>query len=168
MEIMELIDQLENLAGGSRKVPITGKTIVNGEKLRDLVDRMRLSVPEDMKQAAEILEYREQIITKTASEARKLKISAERDAKTLVEDSELVASAKRRAEEIIKEAEERGQKIIAAIEEDVRSRRRGADEYVRETLVKLDEELSAVLETVRRGVDSVTPKDIEEHLSAAS
>ena len=168
MEIMELIDQLETLAGGSRKVPITGKTMVNGEKLRDLIDQMRLSIPEDIKQASEILEYREQIITKTASEARKLKVSAERDAKNLIDDSELVASAKRRSEEIIKVTEERGQKIMAAIEEDVRSRRRGADEYVRQTLVDLDTELTSVLETIRRGIDSVTPKEIEEPFRAAS
>jgi len=83
----------------------------------------------------------------------------------LVDDSEMVASAKRRAEEIIREAEERAQKIVAAVEVDARGRRRGADEYVRDALAKLEGEVSEVLDTVRRGITAVTP--VEEHLTPA-
>ena len=85
-------------------------------------------------QAAEVLERREQILSQTATDARRIKVTAERDARHLVDDSELAASAKRRGEEIIREAEERAYKIVAAVEADALGRRRGADEYIREAL----------------------------------
>lgn len=165
MEIMNLIDKLETLAGGSRKVPITGKAMIDGERLMELIDQMRLTVPQDVREASEVLERREQIITQTASDARRLKVTAERDARQLVDDSEMVASAKRRAEEIIHEAEDRSRQIVAAIEADSLGRRRGADEYVRDTLAKLEREVSTVLDTVRHGITAVTPA--EEHFTAA-
>ncbi len=165
MEIMNLIDKLETLAGGSRKVPITGQVMVAGERLMELIDQMRLAIPTDTQQASELLERREQILSQTAADARRLKVTAERDARHLVDDSEMVASAKRRAEEIIREAEERAQKIVAAVEVDARGRRHGADEYVRDALSKLEGEVSAVLDTVRRGITAVTPA--EEHLTPA-
>ena len=164
MELTNLIDKLETLTGGSRRVPITGKVMVDGERLMELIDQMRLAVPQDVREAGEVLERREQILAQTASDARRLKVTAERDAQHLVGDSELVASAKRRAEEIIRAAEDRGQQIVAAVEADSHGRRRGADEYVRETLVKLEREVALVLDTVRHGITSVTPA--EEHLSA--
>ena len=165
MEIMKLIDKLEALAGGSRKVPIVGRVMVDGERLMELIDQMRLAIPADTQQAAEVLERREQILSQTATDARRIKVTAERDARHLVDDSELAASAKRRAEEITREAEERAHQIVAAVEADALGRRRGADEYIRETLSKLEGEVSTVLDTVRRGITAVTPA--EEHLTVA-
>ena len=124
MEILELIDRLESLAAQARKVPITGRAMIDAERLLELVDQMRLSVPRNVQDANEIIERREQIINQTMNDARRLRATAEQDARALVDESELTKLAKRRSEEIMAEAEQRAERIAT---QTGRSRLRASD-----------------------------------------
>ena len=166
MELMYLIDKLEDLAGGAKKMPITGRTMIDGERLVELVEQLRFAVPKNVQEATEVIEHRSQLISQTSNEVRRLRATAEREARMLVEESTVLAAAKERGEEMIKEAEERAKQLLKRTEAEAKNRRRGANDYTRETLLELETKVAETLDTIRKGIASVTTP--EERAAAAA
>jgi cell division septum initiation protein DivIVA len=158
MEILDLIDKLEALASSSRKLPLTGKAMVRPDQLTELVDQMRLAVPRGIQEAQEVLDRREEIITQSLTDAKRVRTAAEMESRSRVEEGELVKMAKTRADEITEAAAAKGRKLMDRIQTEMENRRSRADEYAKEVLVNLEAEVSTLLHTVRRGLSSVTPK----------
>ena len=151
MEILELIDRLESMVTGGRKVPVLQKAMIAPQKLMEMVDQMRLAVPQSIQDAKEVLERREQIMTQSLKDARRTKAAAETEARVRVEEGELVKEGKKRADEIVYEAQIKGQRILEQVQVEARNRRAGADEYARDVLVKLEQGVSAILASVQHG-----------------
>lgn len=159
MEILDLIDRLEAMAGQAKRVPVTGRAMIDADRLMELIDQMRLAVPRNVQEAQEVLERREQIINQTMLDARRIRATADQDARHLVEDSEMVKVAKRRSEEVLAEAEARGQRLLKAVEVDARSRRVGANQYSHDALAELEEQVVALLNTIHAGQRALTPTE---------
>ena len=157
MEIIELVDKLETMAGQAKKVPITGRAMIDAERLLELIDQMRLAIPRNIQDAQEVMDRREQIVNQTMLDARRIRVTAEGDARTLVEESELVKSAKRRSDEILEDAGHKAERMIALGEKEGRERRHGADVYCQDALAKLEEEVAAVLGTIHAGQRVLAP-----------
>ena len=161
MEILELIDKLEAIAGTAKKVPMTGRTMIDAEKLLGLIDQMRLAVPKNVQEAQEVLDRREQVLEQTKLDARRIKVAVENESRALVDESELTKSAKTKADALIREAEEKRDKIIAAIEAEVRQRSAGADQYAADVLKKLEQQVGVALSTIQNGISAVAPTEEE-------
>lgn len=165
MDILEHINKLETLVTRAKRVPITGRAMIDAERLVELIDQMRLAVPRNVQEAGEILDRREQIINQTKLDARRVRATAESEARTLVDESELTRSAKKRADEIVAEAEERAARILQATEVKAREKMAGVDRYGQESLAQLEEQLLKVLNTVHSGQRVLAPT--EEMVAAA-
>ena len=159
MEILDLIDKLETMATHARRVPITGRAMIDAERLEELIDQMRLTVPRNVQEAQEVLERREQIVSQTMLDARRIRATAETDARALVEESELVKSAKKRSEELMIEAEHRVERAKAAGDAEANRRRVGADQYAQDSLAKLEEQLLGVLNVIHAGQRILSPAE---------
>jgi hypothetical protein len=159
MEILNLIDKLEALATQSKKVPLTGKRMLGAERLLELVDQMRLAVPRGVQEAEDMLGRREQVINQALSDAKRIRAAAEIESRTRLEESEMVRSAKRRGDEILQEAEAQGRQLMERVHVELKVRRAGADDYAREALTSLEQDVEAVLKSIRHGLDAVAPKN---------
>ena len=166
MELMYLIDKLEDLAATAKKMPITGRAMIDGERLAELVEQLRFAVPKNIQEADEVIEHRAQLISQTANGVRRLRATAEREARMLIEESTVLAAAKERGDEIIREAEERAKQIFVRTETEAKKRRRGANDYTRDTLLELETKVAGTLKTIRKGIASVTSS--EERAAAAA
>ncbi len=161
MEMVELIDKLEAMAAKARKTPLTGRAMVDAERLSELVEQMRASIPRNLQSADEVLQRREAIVNQTMLDARRIRATAENDARMLVEGHGLTKAAQDRADGIIDEATQKGQRIITLAEQEARRRREGADQYSQETLAKLEEQALAVLNTIRAGQRVLGPSLVD-------
>ncbi len=104
MDILHLVDRLEELFNNSRPIPLTHNVIVDEDKFLDIIDQMRISVPEEVKKAQEVFTKKDRVMAQAQEEAtRTLQIAREK-ADGLVEKELLVQDAKRRAEQIIDQA----------------------------------------------------------------
>ena len=112
MEILELMDRLERMVTGGRKLPVFQRSMVDPQKLLEMVDQMRLAVPQSVQDAKEVLDRREQIMTQSLKDAQRTKAAAETEARVRVEEGELVKEGKKRADEIVYEAQIKGQRIL--------------------------------------------------------
>ena len=100
-----------------------------------------------------MLEKREQILNQSLAEAKRVKASAISESKTLLDQNELVKEAQKKAEELLEDSQRRAQRLIEQADIESKNSRQGADAYAQEVLYKLEQEVSDVLSTVRRGIE---------------
>ncbi|MGB9639839.1 MAG: hypothetical protein ACPL4H_02940 [Anaerolineales bacterium] len=141
MDIMHLIDRLEEILNESRQLPFTHNIIVDEERVFELIDQMRIVIPEEVKKAQQILAQKDRILAQAQEEANRTLAIAKEKRDQMVEREAIVQAAQARAEQIIAEA--RNEQEIT---------RREADAYVLDTLRKLEMELDRSLTQVRNGI----------------
>ena len=70
MDILQLIDRLEELFNDSRAVPLTRNVMVDEDKMLDIIDQMRIAIPEEVKKAQQLLAQRDRVMAQATEEAR--------------------------------------------------------------------------------------------------
>ena len=55
MDILHLVDRLEELINNSRYIPFTHNVIVDEDRMLDIIDQMRVAIPEEVKKSQQIL-----------------------------------------------------------------------------------------------------------------
>lgn len=141
MDILHLVDRLEELFNESRSVPLTHSVMVDEERILDIIDQMRVSIPEEIKKAQQLLAQRDRIMAQSKEEADRTLAIAREKSEQLVERDAIVEAARGRAEQIMEQARLENEKT-----------KREADEYVLQSLSSLEGELDRILVQVRNGV----------------
>ncbi len=126
---------------------------VDAEKLVELVDQLRVAVPQDVSEAEEVLRKREELLNQSLGEARRIRASAESEFRSRVDENELIQEAKKQSEKLVEEAQEKAQRILDTADSDANTRRTSADQYSQEVLYKLEQEVAGLLGTVRNGIE---------------
>lgn len=138
MTLDELLEQFDEVLDSGFKFP-GKKTVVDVEKLRAVVDEIRLNIPAEIKQAKGIVADRTDIIT-----------NAKREADGIIRNAEERAKAMVAQEEIVKMAQQKAAEIVAAAQTKSRDMRKAAQEFVDDIMRRADEGLTANLGEVRK------------------
>ncbi|MEJ5201693.1 MAG: ATP synthase F0 subunit B [Anaerolineales bacterium] len=141
MDILHLVDRLEELFNESRSIPFTHSVVVDEDRMLDIIDQMRVSIPDEIKKAQQLLAQRDRILAQAKEEAERTLALAREKSEQIVDRESIVQAAQARAEQIIAQA--RAETEVT---------KREADEYVLETLTKLEMELDRILGQVRNGI----------------
>ncbi len=157
MEVLDLMDRLESMAVQAKKMPMSKRSMVDAEELLGLIDQMRVAMPRDLQEAREIMERREQIVSQTMADARRIRTTAEGDARLLVNETEMVKAAQERGREVIETANAKAARIVDIAEEEAQRQRMGADDYSRECLAGLEERVSSMLNEIHAGQRALDP-----------
>ena len=59
MDILHLVDRLEELFNESRPIWLTHSVIVDEDRMLDLIDQMRVAIPEEIKKAQQVISQRD-------------------------------------------------------------------------------------------------------------
>ena len=153
IDIINIIDRLETLVETSKAVPVSGNILIDKKKATELVDQLRLAIPQEVRSAEEVLSQKDHIINQAQVDARRTKSQAEDEFRQRLDQSELVALAETRAEETLRDAEQRANRIIQQTEAESKSRRAEADAYALRSLRGLEKELNAITGSVRKGIE---------------
>ncbi len=140
---------MEILINNSKVMPITGSLMMDKAKLIELVDQLRLGIPQEVRAAEEVLSQKEQLMNVAMADARRAKAKAEDEFSKQLTESE----QQRRAEEILQDAQERASRILQMAEAEAESRRTEADAYALRTLRSLEREINGISGSVRKGID---------------
>jgi vacuolar-type H+-ATPase subunit H len=141
MDILHLVDRLEELFNESRPIWLTHSVIVDEDRMLDLIDQMRVSIPEEIKKAQQLLVQRDRILAQAQEEANRTVNLAREKSDQVVERDAIVSAAQARAEQ-----------IIAQARAEAEATKLDADDYVLETLTKIEVELDRNLTQVRNGI----------------
>lgn len=141
-DIMNLIDQLEEIIDGAKSVPLSSNRMVNPAEVFDIIDEIRDSYPEDLKQARFIVRQEKEIKEEAEASANRILEEAQDRARALIAETEVVRAAESRAAEIMEDARANAREI-----------RLGADDYASEIMANLEVNLGKLLTAVQRGRD---------------
>jgi hypothetical protein len=147
MDIMALIDRLEDLIANGRKVPMTKMAMVDEQKLYDIIDEIRASFPEELKEARWIVKERQDKLDEAEKEASRIIEEAREKTMQLASEREIVKLAEQQAAEVLDQARSREREI-----------RLGAEDYADEMLANLEVNLGKLLTAVQRGRDRLQGK----------
>ena len=71
MDILHLVDRLEELFNESRSIPFTHSVVVDEDRMLDIIDQMRVSIPEEIKKSQQLLSSRDRILAQAQEEANR-------------------------------------------------------------------------------------------------
>ena len=72
MDVLVLIDKLDDLVHGASTFPMTDKVMIDRDEIYDLLDQMRATIPEEIKQARWIVEERQEMLQEAKEESERI------------------------------------------------------------------------------------------------
>ncbi len=148
MDVLVLIDKLDDLVHSAKQVPLTDQVRVDKEEIYEILDQMRATIPEEIKQARWIVKERQEMLAEAKREAERIVKDGRERAERLIADEEIVKAAERAAEDIIEDARAQEREI-----------RLGAEDYADEILDTLETNLTKFINAVQRGRERLAGRD---------
>jgi F0F1-type ATP synthase membrane subunit b/b' len=166
IDILYLIDRLEELVARGFPVPLGSGVVVHRQRLLDLIDRMRVAMPADIREAREVLQKQEEALAQAQEEAARIIARAQTELEERLKNEAVVKAAEERAQQIVREGEERAQALVRDAETQARERLDEAqktaqqqmeesDLYALQTMRRLETQLNNFLNTIRKGIETM-------------
>ena len=115
-EILYLVDRLEELVGVGKRVPFSGKVMVEEEVFLGLIDQLRAAVPNEIKQAQRIIKERERIIAESQEESSKILETAKKRVAYLISKEGILNEARQQGEEILRASDDTRKRTLGEID----------------------------------------------------
>ncbi|HEY4028017.1 MAG TPA: ATPase [Candidatus Dormibacteraeota bacterium] len=135
---------MEFLVHHARRVPFSSQVMVDEVEIVELIDELRASLPEEIKQANWTVQEQQRLIAEAHAEAGRITSRANERAESAVQNHEVLRRVERHSQQTLRGAQARADEII-----------REAEAYALEQLQQLEAHLSRTLATVKRGVEAL-------------
>lgn len=157
MDIQHLVDRLEDLIDEGRHLFGTKYTMIDEERALEIIDQMRISIPEEIEKSARIMQQRERILSEAHEEAARIVQQNRMKAEAMMDEDARVQAALARAEAIKEQARQEALRITSE-----------ADQYVMDQLKRLEQLLTRNLTEVRNGLHVMTSPAASTHTPASN
>ncbi len=145
VSIEEILEQIDEMLDAAWSMPLSGgKIVVDGEKMRDMMDKVRDALPGEIRQAYAIVKDRASIVETAKKEAEEIIRRAEERRAQIISN-----------EEVVRLAQERANEIQAQTQKRVREMRRTAQEFTDDLLRRTEETLTQQVAQVRQARQSL-------------
>ena len=151
MDILQLIDRLEELFNDAKAVPFTHNVVVDEDRMLELIDQMRIAIPEEVKKAQQVMAQRDRVMAQAQEEANRTLQIARDKSEQLVQKDMIVQEAQRRADQIVAQA--RGE---------AEATRADADNYVLDTLMQLQDQIAKMSNQVTNGIRVIQEEQLRK------
>lgn len=152
-------------------MPIGAGIVVDRRRLLDLVDQMRAALPNEIREAEEILQRRAEMMTRADEEAAIKLRRAQEQVDQILEHDSVVREAQARAEMLVREAEARCEGMLEDTETQAKARMAEAeklageqmdeaDRYAMDILRKLNADLESTLKNVRVAMEAMQSEPV--------
>lgn len=147
MDIQHLVDRLEDLIDEGRHMPFSKYTLIDEERALEIIDQMRISIPEEIEKSNRIIAQRDRVLAQANEEAARILQMSRQKGELILDQDTGVEAAKQRAQMIIEQARQEAANITNE-----------ADQYVMHVLAQLEQSLLKNLNVVRNGINEVATR----------
>lgn len=144
MSTFRVLDQLEAILRRSLRIPLTGIILIDGERLLSILERVRISLPEELRQARYLTQENHRILREAQTKAEAIVATASEEAARRVEQSDIMKIAREQAEELNRRANQQAVEM-----------REGVQAYARGILGALESELDRLTAVVRQSASKL-------------
>jgi cell division septum initiation protein DivIVA len=148
VDILYLLDRLEEELTSGRRIPFWERTLIDEQECLEILDQIRVAIPEEIKAARRITEEREQLLTEARAEAERILGEADQQVAGRISEHTVVRGAQSRAAEIEDDALRAADEI-----------RREADEYAYRVLERLRSQIEQITQAVDRGLKDLAREE---------
>jgi hypothetical protein len=106
VEIEEILKELEAAVTNASRIPLTGKVLVDGDLVLECVDKMYAVLPEELKQARQVLEQSDKLLESVEGQGKRIIEEARTQANRMIMESEIMQEAQYQAAEVQSRAEQ--------------------------------------------------------------
>jgi cell division septum initiation protein DivIVA len=142
LDIQFLVERLEAMVVNARKVPMTSQIILEQAAVLDLIDQLRVAIPEEVKQARRVNQETDRMLAKAREEAEQIIGAAQEQAALLLQDQSILREAENKASEMLGQAQGKSDETM-----------RGADQYAADVLVRLESDLVKTLSIIKKSLE---------------
>ena len=142
LDIQFLVERLEALVVNARKLPMTSQIILEQATILDLIDQLRVAIPEEVRQARRINQESDRLLGKARDEAEQIIGAAQEQAALLLQDQSILREAESKAQELLDRAQGKSEETM-----------RGADQYAADVLVRLESDLVKTLSIIKKSLE---------------
>lgn len=140
MRVEELLDELQDMMNDAKPMPLTGgKVLIEAEKVLDIIDEIKDTLPSEVRQAKNIVSDRTQIIAEAKKEAEEIIRAAKEKREQLINHDEIVKEAKAKSMEIIADTNARNDEM-----------KKAAVDFVEDIMKQTDDAITAQLAELRK------------------
>ena len=142
VDIQFLVERIEALVVNGRKVPMTSQVILEQAAVLDLIDQLRVAIPEEVKQARRINQESDRVLSKAREEAEQIIGAAQEQAALLLQDQSILREAETRSQDLLDKAQGKAEETM-----------HGADRYAADVLVRLESDLVKTLSVIKKSLE---------------
>lgn len=140
MIIDEILDMMDDMLDEASSVPFSSKKgVIDLDKMRGCINDLRLNLPDEIRNAKNIVRDRQEIVSDANKEAEQIVRRAEERAKVIVSNDEITKAAKQQAVEILNQAQAKAKDI-----------RNAASKYIDDVLLQSENVLQANLADIKK------------------
>ncbi|MDO5095295.1 MAG: ATPase [Peptostreptococcaceae bacterium] len=143
MEVLNMLNELEEMIESSKSL-FGNKATIDKTRALEIITDIRISLPDDFKQAEWISQERQRIIYDAEDDAKEIREKATLEAEQMVEQDNITKKAYERAKDIIRRAEE-----------DATELRNGAIFYSQDIMKKIAKDMTSIAERVMLNYDEL-------------
>lgn len=139
-EVLQLLELLYTMISEAWGVPLgNDKCIIERDKVLNILDEVKARLPAELAEAKRLMLARDEFISTAKREAASIRKAAEDKARELVDEQEVVRTAKLRSNELVSTAEAQAKELY-----------RVANAYVDDALRRTEDALGSALDEVRQ------------------
>jgi cell division septum initiation protein DivIVA len=144
MDVLEILDEMEETLNNSKTIPMMNKTMIDRDEFLKMVQDMRLSLPDNIKNAEWVANHKQEILMEAQKQSDVILSEAEKKIKLMVDENEIAKMAKTEADNIKASAQKNAKEI-----------RLGSKEYADAIMEKLENDLANLMDTVKKNRDEL-------------
>jgi vacuolar-type H+-ATPase subunit H len=142
---LQLVDRLEELVERGRRLPFGGSVTIDREAFLNIVDQMRITIPQEIRRYQEFEAERDRYIAQAQQDARTILEQAHEDAARLLDEQSIKRQAELDAQRMMDRARREAEEV-----------RSGSDAYALASLQQLDLQVQRLARTIQNGLEELT------------
>ena len=174
-----LLEDLEDVLDDATSIPLSKKYAVDVDKIKTIIEDIRLNTPQETKQAKAIVDSRNNILEEAKKEAADIIAKAQEEARELVARDQItqtadiiakakeqgdayIADAQNQASDILGNATNQANEMVTTAQNKSREMLTAVNNYADDTLLAIDDSLYKALSDVRRirqGIENTQNKN---------
>jgi len=136
--LLDYLEEIEEVLETSKTMPFTGQTRVDKVRILDILNEIRLNLPDDIRQAQRILSDHDKILADAEHKAMGILEAAEAEAKLMTNSHEIFKRASEQATELMEEAKKGARDLRAGASAYVDEKLEDAEKQIKEYMVNME------------------------------
>ncbi|MEL6165381.1 MAG: DivIVA domain-containing protein, partial [Cyanobacteria bacterium J06628_3] len=155
VDIQQELNRLEEIILTSFRIPLTGRTLVDEEKLLQQLDFIRLSLPEAFQEALLTIQQKEEILLEAEAYGQQMVEAAQAKRAQVLNESDIIRQAEQQTEQLTRQVQQECEQLMQETLDEIERKRRACQQEIEEMRRLAMEEAEQIAQGADQYADNV-------------